>query len=66
MHYLLLYRVKHYSKGKCLKIEGVFAYSRALIGASWVNKTGWSGILDMDKDLGLLKNDFNYCLKAHW
>ena len=44
-------------------LKGVFVYSRALIG---VNKTGWSGILDMDKDLGLLKNDFNHCLKAHW
>ena len=61
-----LQNLKHYSKGKCPQIEGVFGYSRALIGASWVNKTGWRGIIDMDKDLGLLKNDFNRCLKVLW
>ena len=31
-----------------------------------VDKMGWSGILDMDKDLELLKKDFNHCLKAPW
>ena len=35
-----------------------------MIGASWVYKTGWSGILDMDKDLGLLKNDINPLFKG--